>query len=314
MSRSSGGDAEPAGDLRVANAPVSYGAFEATVGGGADVPGADDLLAAIASAGYEGSELGPPGYLGAGAELRARLERHGLELAGGYIPIRFSEPEAWETDREALRASLDLLAAAGTRSTRAVLADAGSPARRAALGRAARDRSVGLDDGGWRRFADGVARAAASCRERGLEPTFHHHAGTYVEAPWEIERLLELTDVPLLLDTGHLHVGGGDARQAVSDWGGRVNHVHVKDVRAGVLAAVVRERADMLDAWRRGLFCELGTGDVPLVEFFARLRESPYRGWIVVEQDRILRPGEELAEAAEAQARNRAWLREVTGV
>jgi inosose dehydratase len=55
-----------------------------------------------------------------------------------------------------------------------------------------------------------TAGALELARSRGLEPSFHHHAGSYVEAPWEIERLLELTDVGLLLDTGHLAVGGGD--------------------------------------------------------------------------------------------------------
>ena len=44
-------------------------------------------------------------------------------------------------------------------------------------------------------------RAADLARTRGFEPTFHHHTATFVEAPWEIERLLELTDVGLLLDT-----------------------------------------------------------------------------------------------------------------
>jgi Xylose isomerase-like TIM barrel len=85
-------------------------------------------------------------------------------------------------------------------------------------------------------------------RSRGFEPTFHHHTGTYVEAPWEIERLLELTDIGLLLDTGHLAVGGGDPAQALRDWGERIDHVHVKDVRGDVLEGVIADRADMTEA------------------------------------------------------------------
>src|SRR5207253_484361 len=156
-----------------------------------------------------------------------------------------------------------------------------------APGAAATDRSLGLDDAGWKRFADGVARAAERARGRGFEPTFHHHTATYVEAPWEIERLLELTDVGLLLDTGHLALGGGDPVQGLRDWRDRIDHVHVKDYKRSILESVIADAADMQEAWRRRVFCELGTGDVDLAAFFAELAGSGYRGWLVVEQDLI---------------------------
>ena len=50
--------------IRVANAPCSYGAFEITIGRLPNVPDALDVLESMAEAGYEGTELGPPGYLG----------------------------------------------------------------------------------------------------------------------------------------------------------------------------------------------------------------------------------------------------------
>jgi sugar phosphate isomerase/epimerase len=58
------------------------------------------------------------------------------------------------------------------------------------------------------------------------------------------------------------------------------------------------------------LFCELGTGDVDFSALFGELERISYGGWICVEQDRIPRRGEQLAEAAEAQKRNRRWLRD----
>ena len=97
----------------MANAPCSYGAFEITVGVLPDVPEAESVLSAIASAGYEGTELGPPGYLGDRLTLRKHLDEHELALVGGYIPIRFSEPEHWTEDLAAMDATLDLFAAAG---------------------------------------------------------------------------------------------------------------------------------------------------------------------------------------------------------
>jgi inosose dehydratase len=292
--------------VRVANAPLSYGAFEVTVGVYPNVPGPDELLAEIASAGYEGTELGPPGYLGEGDALRERLGRHGLALTGGWCPVRFSEPEHLDEDLDALSRTLDLFDAAGSRDARPVFGDGGSDERRANPGRGEPE----LDDGGWRRWAEGVRRAQAVAYERGYEPTLHPHTSTFVESPREIERALTLIDVGVLVDTGHLLLGGNDPIQAIRDWGDRVNYVHVKDVRLDIVRQVVAERADVLEGWRRGMFCELGAGDVDLPAFFDALRGAGYDGWVVVEQDRIPRPDEELRESAEAQVRNRQWLRE----
>ena len=228
------------------------------------------MLSAISDAGYEGTELGPPGYLGERDNLRDRLEEHGLALVGGYIPIRFSEPQHWSEDLAAMSRTLDLFDAAEGTEAKAVLADGGSPERAQFPGRAASDQSIGLDSAGWRRLSEGVARAADLARNRGFEPTFHHHTATFVEAPWEIERVLELTDVGLLLDTGHLALGGGDPSEALRDWGERINHVHIKDVRNDMLASVIADGADMPEAWRRGVFCELGTGDVDLDRLLRR--------------------------------------------
>jgi inosose dehydratase len=279
-----------------------------------DVPEADSVLAAIASAGYAGTELGPPGYLGDRLTLRDHLEGNGLALVGGYIPIRFSEPEHWAEDLATMAATLDLFAAAGGNEAKAVLADGGSAERIRFPGRAEEDRSIGLDEDGWTRFAAGVAQAVELARARGFEPTFHHHTATFVEAPWEIERVLELTDLGLLLDTGHLTLGGGDPTVALRDWGSRINHIHVKDVHDDVLAGVIADGADMPEAWRRGVFCELGTGDVDLEGFFTELARSNYSGWLVVEQDMVPQSPQDAAAAEASQVRNRAWLAEHAGL
>ena len=47
----------------IANAPVSYGAFELTVGIMPDVPDGATVLDQVADAGYAGVDLGPLGYL-----------------------------------------------------------------------------------------------------------------------------------------------------------------------------------------------------------------------------------------------------------
>ena len=271
--------------IRVANAPVSYGAFELTVGVLPNVPGPEAVLDAIAAAGYEGTELGPPGYLGEDGVLRERLEDRGLDLAGAFVPLRFGEQEE---DPAELDAVLTLLEAAGGRA-RPVLADAG-PRRPV-------DRH---------QLAAGVQRAADHVRERGFEPTFHHHMGSAVQSPAEIEQLLELTDIGLLLDTGHLTAAGGDPLEGLRDWRNRIDHVHVKDVRLDLLAGA----RNWDEAWRSGVFCELGAGDADPERFIADLKAGGYSGWLVVEQDWVPRPGEDVRAQIQAQARNRRWLSE----
>jgi inosose dehydratase len=297
---------------RVANAPLSYGAFELTVGTRFPVPDPERVLAAIAAAGYTGTDLGPPGYFGEGEALRTRLEAYALELAGGFVPIAFSEHARWEAGFAGLHRTLDAFDAAGAAGARPVLCDAGGPERLASPGRGGEDAALRLGDARWATLVDGVERAAEAARERGYEPVFHHHTSTYVEGVPEIERLLADTDVPLLLDSGHVLVAGGDPLVALRDWGARIEAVHVKDVRLDVLAGVKADRADTITAWRRGLFCALGDGDVDLVGFCARL--DGYDGWIVVEQDRVLADlNGSFAGAAAEQVANREWLRSRAG-
>jgi inosose dehydratase len=266
--------------IRIANAPVSYGAFELTVGRLANVPRPDEVLDAIAAAGYAGTELGPLGYLGDAELLRRRLDARGLELAAAFVQLRFGED-----DLGGLDATLDLLEHFDAQP---VLCDEGP-----------RDGDVDLD---------GVARCVDRARGRGFEPVFHHHMSTRVQTPAEIERLLGGTDVALLVDTGHLTAGGGDPVQAMRDWRDRVRHIHLKDVRLDV----IRAHPDWGDAWSAGAFCELGTGDADLDGFLIEL--EGYTGWLVVEQDWVPGPDDDPAGQIEAQARNRRWLRDHAGL
>jgi inosose dehydratase len=300
--------------IRIANAPVSYGVFEMTIGRIHNLPARHELLEAVSRAGYKGIDLGPPGFLGEGPELRKELATRGLGLAGGWVQMRFSQPDGFRQDLASLDRALATFEAAAEMEPgwppKPTLADAGSPERRANPGRGKDMPEIRLGHAGWRRLADGVQEAAKRCRARGLEPTFHHHACTYVEAPEEIERFLELTDVGLCLDTGHALLGGGDPVQALRDWAKRVNHVHLKDARLDVLEGVIAEQAGMEAVWGRGAFCELGTGDMDVEAVLATLKEIGYSGWLVVEQDRIPGPNETLGESAEAQLRNREFLRQ----
>jgi inosose dehydratase len=303
--------------IAVANAPCSYGAFEITVGIDPLVPEPLELLDDVQAAGYAGIDLGPLGYLGTPPELTERLHRRHLMLAGGYFAVPFSDPGTLPDALTELDALLDTFDAAtdgqvagnDAPAPRPTLADAGSPNRAQYPGRAANDRSLSWDHAGWSRFADALSRIVDRCRERGYEPTFHPHTGTYIEAPWEIEQLLEHSDVGVCLDTGHLLLGGGEPVSAVDDWRGRINHLHLKDARLDVIEAIIRESAPVEAIWRRRAFCRLGDGDVPIDEVLRSLREHGYNGWLVVEQDIIPDPSDPRHRAANDQVANRQYLR-----
>jgi inosose dehydratase len=298
--------------VRVANAPVSFGVFELTAGSHPHLPGAEDVLTAVAGAGYDGIDLGPPGYLGVGADLRGNLDVHRLTLAGGWVQLHLLEEEELEQDLEVLRSTLHALQCSPHRglAPRPTLADAGSDARRRAPGRAAVDPELALAYDDWKRLAANLEGAARICREAGLEPTFHHHAGTHVESVAEVEALLESTDIGLCLDTGHLVLAGGRPRDALERWRERIDHVHLKDIDATAARALTERAASMEEMWSEGVFRSLGEGDVGVQAFVASLLAGGYEGWVVVEQDRILQPGQALEPVAAEQARNRAFLRE----
>jgi inosose dehydratase len=304
---------EPAAEwdgIVLANAPVSYGAFEITVGVDPNVPDPLTLLDWVQAAGYAGVDLGPLGYLGDVETLAARLAERGLSLVGGYLELPFSEPDEIMAELANLDALLDIFDTVSAQglAPKPTLADAGSDTRSRYPGRAALDRSVGLDDAGWERFAEGLALAVARCRDRGYDPTFHHHTATYVEAQWEIERLLEVSDVGLCLDTGHLLLGRGDPITAIREWADRINHVHLKDARLDRLEEIVAEAAPVEEIWRRKAFCALGDGDIDIEGVLASLADIGYSGWLVVEQDVLPDPANP-DEPAEDQRRNREYLR-----
>jgi inosose dehydratase len=296
--------------ISVANAPCSYGAFEITLDD-PNVAGPLPVLDAVAAAGYAGIDLGPAGYLGEGAALRGRLRERGLGLAGGYLALPFSNAQDLAADMHRVDTLLDIFDSMPDTLPRPkpTLADAGSPERWRRPGASARERSLGWDDAGWQLFGEGIARVAERCRERGYEPTMHHHTGTHVEAVWEIDRALETCDVGLCLDTGHLMVGGGDPVEGIRDWAGRINHFHLKDARREVLDGIAADGASTEAIWRRRAFCRLGVGDIDVKRVLDELQAAHYSGWLVVEQDTMPDPAWPLKNAAEDQVANRAYLK-----
>jgi inosose dehydratase len=108
-----------------------------------------------------------------------------------------------------------------------------------------------------------------------------------VQTEADIDRLMAATGeaVGLLLDTGHLTYAGGDPATVTGRHGGRVNHVHCKDVRADVLARGRAGDSSFVDAVLDGVFTVPGDGEVDFATVFRGLAEHGFQGWLVVEAE-----------------------------
>jgi inosose dehydratase len=297
--------------MKIATAPVSWGIMEAEGWSGIQTYG--KVLDEMSQAGYVGTELGPYGFLPTDpSHLSAELSSRGLKLVSAFVPVHLAERARHKSDFDEALKVAKLLSSAG--ASLIVLADEMGGSRMAVAGRVDEARD-GMDSSQWSAAVEILSQIANASRELGLRTAFHHHAGTLVETPVEIERLCSSTDpslIGLCLDTGHYVYGGGDPVEAVEKYSSRIFHIHLKDVNLAVLQSVREDRVGFLEAVRRGVFCELGEGAVDVSVIAQKLSEYGYDGWAVVEQDVDARlPGVKPFESA---CRSRRYLKEVIGM
>jgi inosose dehydratase len=241
----------------------------------------ETCLAEAKQAGYEGIELGNKFPRDSGA-LRPILERHGLALISGWYSARLRERTAAEEIR-AVEPHLRLLSDMG--SAVMVFAETtGSVAGERSRPLSQRPRLAERD---WPSFTERLTAVADHLAKRGVRMAYHHHMGTVVETEAEIDRLISLTgeSVGLLLDTGHLAYAGADPAAVAKRHIARINHVHCKDVRPDVLAAMRKGDRSFLDAVVAGVFTVPGDGAVDFAGVLGVLQAARYQGWLVVEAE-----------------------------
>jgi inosose dehydratase len=271
--------------VQLASAPVSWGVWERTTGRDDLLP-PDLLLETVRGLGYEAIELGPPGYLSPAA-----LEAHGLALVGGFAPLRYDDAASFAEDLEVwLDPIVDVLLATGA-SGPVVLAGA--------------ENGAVASPAYFRR----VNEAADRCRSRGLRAVFHHHAGTPIETPDQIEALLDHTDLGICFDTGHALVGGGDPLEVARMCVGRIGHLHLKDVDPQLLVRLRTGEVPLAQAWAEGIFCPFGAGMVDFEAVLALPEIAGFDGWTVLEQDRVAVRAEDVAAVRAVEKQNLAFVR-----
>jgi inosose dehydratase len=247
---------------------------------GGDIP-LDTCLAEARGTGFEGIELGHK-FPRDPALLQPLLARHELHLVSGWYSGRLLKRSVAE-ELEAIEPHRALLAALGC----AVLVYAetsGGIAGDRTRPPSSRPRLV---DGDWRNFGTRLTQVADRLAERGIRLAYHHHMGTVVETAADIDRLMAATggSVGLLLDTGHLAFAGADPVDIAWRHRLRINHVHCKDVRPGVLERARAADQSFLDAVLDGVFTVPGDGAIDFAAVLTALKAADYRGWLVVEAE-----------------------------
>ncbi len=258
---------------RVAAGPISWGVCEVPGWGLQLEP--DRVLADMRELGLWATEAGPDGYLGGdAATVRRRLEAHGLRLVGGFLPVVLHHPEQHAASLERVRRTARLFAEAGGEVLcSAVVVDDEWSAR------------IELTDAQWEHVAHGLALVSAAAAEEGVRHVLHPHWGTLVERDEDVRRILELSDVGLCLDTGHLTLGECDPLDLARSHPERIGHVHLKDVDDALARQLRAGGLELVPAVQQGLFRPLGAGDVAVGSVVAELEQSGYAGWYVLEQD-----------------------------
>lgn len=166
-------------------------------------------------------------------------------------------------------------------------------------------RAVVADD--YKRLGRLLTELSKRVRDAGVTLVYHHHMNSTGEKPQEVAAVLDAADrrvVRLLFDTAHYQQGGGDPAAAIRQYRDLIEVLHLKDVRDRPGGSGGPGRPGGSDGYQ---FVELGRGRVDFKGVFAALNEINFKGWGVVELDRVPDPGRTPKESAEI---NRHYLEE----
>src|SRR4029077_2417206 len=109
---------------------------------------------------------------------------------------------------------------------------------------------------------------------------------------------------------GHLAFAGVDPADIAWRHRLRINHVHCKDVRPGMLARARAADQSFLDAVLDGVFTVLGDGVINFAAVLTALKAADYRGGGVVQADQEPGTGPPLVYARRGFAHLSATVRE----
>lgn len=224
--------------------------------------GPDDLLRAIAEAGYSGIEITDTmigTYAARPEAFAASLANAGLSLVSFAFgsDSGFTEPSRSAGDLEAARRWIDFAAH--------------FPGALVSMG-SATVMSQGTRAQKFDVAADVYNRATEIGRQAGVtvavHPSSHHNTLLFTRADYdEIFARLD-RNVGWVPDTGHILRGGQMMEDTLRAYLDRIRYVHLKDVDS------------------KGIWAMLGAGSCDIAQVIATVAEAPeFTGWIVVEEE-----------------------------
>lgn len=243
----------------------------------------ETFLDAAAALGFEGVEMGRKFPTDAAA-LDALLQQRRLSLVSGWYSGQLARPERdVEQELSAVAPHARLLADNGAGVM--VYGECGLLAAEGPFDvpMSARGR---VDD--WARYGEKLTAFGERLdAEYGLALSYHQHQMMPVESAEDLDRLMTHSgaSVGLLFDTGHLLASGIDPSAALSRYGERINHIHLKDVRTPVCKRLYEKDLNWLQGIREGLFGVPGQGQVDFAPVFDFAKSDAYRGWLVIEAE-----------------------------
>lgn len=269
----------------------------------------EQCISEMTLAGFTGSEVGNK-YPKDTSALKKALDLRGLEICNQWFSSFLLTKSFGEVEKD-FRAQLDFLKTMGAKII-GVSEQSYSVQGREDIPVFGHKYVMNGEE--WQVFCEGMNRLGKIAKEEyDITLTFHHHMGTVVQDPDEVERMMENTDpnyVNLLFDTGHFTYCGADPLEMVKKYVDRIKHVHLKDIRPEVVQRVKDEKLSFLEGVRLGAFTVPGDGCIDFEPIFKVLEEAGYEGYMLVEAEQDPQKANPLEYAIKA----RRYIAEKTGL
>ena len=264
----------------------------------------------MALAGFTGCEIGNK-YPKDPAELKKALDLRGMRIASRWYSS-FILTRSMEEEEKDFIANLDFLEAVGANHIN-VSEQSYSIQGKVDVPILTGGHKHVMNDAEWDRFCKGLNRLGQIASERGFKLCFHHHMGTVVQTSEETDRMMSNTDpryVFLCYDTGHFTFSKEDAVKAAKEFGPRIGHVHLKNIRPDMMEKAYAEGFKFRKAVLEGCFTIPGDGCVDYPGVFKALHDAHYEGWFIVEAEQDPAKANPLEYAKMA----REYIRKTAGI
>ena len=268
----------------------------------------EQCVSEMALAGFTGSEVGGK-YPTDTAVLKKALDLRNLSICNQWFSSFLISKPYEETEKEFIKAT-DFLKEMGAK---VIGVSEQSYSIQGKMEQPVWEGKYVMNEEEWKLLADGLNKLGKIAKDKGMTLTFHHHMGTVVQDPDEVERMMANTDpeyVSLLFDTGHFTYCGADPLEMVKKYVNRIKHVHLKDIRKEMVEKSRAKRWSFLKGVREGVFTVPGDGNVDFAPIFSILEEAGYEGWVVVEAEQDPAKANPLEYAIKA----RKYIRKVCGL